>query len=239
MKILKLFIVLIGALNQLIAQPNSKVVEADLRRTFSGVLSIQVGRGSIKTEMEQGVWVTSCRVPVTVITETTMKNVQREYRGAAVYTVSGNQYLFRKYNPATGKYIGLPALNEQQVLNWILQNYPKTPELFLPMRGQEIAVHEISIEPESQTWNTMISVSLRAWITYSWVNGYSLFKTRKPYELRLFRQTASDSVWKQLAWIPATVSNGDQRKEEVLETITLTVAQRQQLRNLLQTAHSH
>lgn len=228
----------IGMAHSLEAQPGKAEVEADLRRTFSNVQSIDVGKGSSRTELEQGSWVTHYRVPVSVITATNMKNVQRLYKGAAVYHVSGSRYQFLKYNPGTGQYIGLPALNERNIQYWILQNYQKAPELFLPMRGQEVALHDISIEPDNQIWNSMISVSLRAWVTSSYANGLTLIKQRKPYELRLFRKMPTDSAWSQLTWIPATPSTGDNRKAEVLETSTLTSIQQRNLKNLLQIAHS-
>jgi hypothetical protein len=172
------------------------------------------GTGKTVKEFENGVWTNYFRVPVNAVLKTDMPGVTRLMKGAAVYTVQGSNYQFVKYNTGTGEYVGIKAPDEAAIKKLIYA----LPDLALGGRANSITqVDQISLQPETATWHTLLSVTIKCSYTYWYIkNNTTQEQVQEPFDLKLFRKDA------QAPWHAATLltpnAASDARRKQVLNT---------------------
>jgi len=198
------------------AQPSNATIVVNVKSEL-GQNCTQVtitGTGKTVKEYEDGVWVNYFRIPVNAILKTDMQGVTRLMKGAAVYTVNGSAYQFKKYNTASGEYIGLKTPNEAEIKKQIYA----LPDLALGGRVNNITdVESISINTKDATWHTLLSVSVKADYVYWYKKSNTVLEqVSEPFELRLYRKDVNSS-WYQATCINPNAAN-DSRKKQVLST---------------------
>lgn len=198
------------------AQPSNATIVTNVKSEL-GQNCTQVtitGTGKTVKEYEDGAWINYFRIPVNAILKTDMQGVTRLMKGAAVYTVNGSAYQFKKYNTASGEYIGLKTPNEAEIKKQIYA----LPDLALGGRANNITeVESISINTKDATWHTLLSVSVKADYVYWYKKSNTVLEQiSEPFELRLYRKDVNSS-WHQASCITPNAAN-DSRKKQVLST---------------------
>lgn len=198
------------------AQPSNATIQANIKSEL-GQNCIQVtitGAGKTVKEYEDGAWVNYFRIPVNAILKTDMQGVTRLMKGAALYTVNGSAYQFKKYNTAYGEYIGLKTPNEAEIKKQIYA----LPDLALGVRANIITeVESVSIDTKDAAWHTPLSVSVKVDYVYWYKKSNTVLEQiSEPFELRLYRKDVNSS-WHQASCITPNAAN-DSRKKQVLGT---------------------
>lgn len=175
------------------AQPSNATIVTNVKSEL-GQNCTQVtitGTGKTVKEYEDGAWINYFRIPVNAILKTDMQGVTRLMKGAAVYTVNGSAYQFKKYNTASGEYIGLKTPNEAEIKKQIYA----LPDLALGGRANNITeVESISINTKDATWHTLLSVSVKADYVYWYKKSNTVLEQiSEPFELRLYRKDVNSS----------------------------------------------
>lgn len=210
------FLFILLASGVLSGQPGVGQIQADVKKEMgANCTEVKItGKGGITKEFENGVWIQYYRIPVNAILRTEMVGVTRLMKGAAVYTVNGNQYHFKKYNTATGEYLGLKAPDAAEIKTFI----SSLPDLGLGSRAnQVIDVVSFDIDNSMPVWHTLLSVSVKAsYVYWQKKSDFEQEQMRVPFDLRLHKKEG------QNGWSEATLINpdaaSDPRKTEKLGT---------------------
>lgn len=197
-------------------QPGVSQIQADVKKEMGGnCIEVKItGKGGITKEFENGVWIQYHRTPVNAILRTEMSGVTRLMKGAAVYTVNGNKYHFKKYNTASGEYLGLKAPDVAEIKKFI----SSLPDLALGSRANQIIdIVSYDIDNSLPVWHTLQSVSIKATYVY-WQkkSDFEQEQMRVPFELRLYKKDGHNS-WSEASLMTPDAAS-DPRKIEKLGT---------------------
>lgn len=197
-----------------LAQPTQNIILSDVKKEMGpNCIEVKVtGKGSLVEENENGSWITYFRIPTTAILKTDLPGVTRLMKGAAVYTKSGSNFLFKKYNTATGEYIGLPAPNVEEIKLYL----QSLPDLGLGGHANIITdVSSIQLDNSAPVWHTLLSVSINAEYIYWYKKSdFELEQIKEPFELRLYRKSANEQWFRASLMTPNAAK--DKRRKEVL-----------------------
>jgi hypothetical protein len=214
------------------SQPSTATIKADIQKDMGPNCSKVeiIGSGSTKKEFVNGVWVTYYRIPVHATLKTEMNNVTRLMKGAAWYSVNGNTYSFKKYNPGTGEYIGLPAPDVTAIKTFV----SSLPDYGLGGLANIVTeVNELEIRNTPAVWHTLLSVSVPADITYVFrKNNTQLEKVKEPYDIRLYR-LAVNSSWNSVTFIKPNPET-DSRSKISLGVETISEYKMSQIKTLVE-----
>jgi hypothetical protein len=212
------------------AQPSTATVKSDITKEMGeNCTRVDVtGRGSTAREWVNNAWVTYYRIPVNATLKTELAGVTRLFKGAAWYDVNGATYRFKKYNPGTAEYLGMPPLDTAPVRTFLesLGDYGLGG-----LANIITEVHQLDIRNTPATWHTLNSVSIPVDLTYTKLRSNTqLEKIKEPFEMRLYREEAT-SKWNNVAWLVPN-SATDSRRKASLGITTVSATQMSQIKTL-------
>lgn len=213
-----LLLTLFFSINMIIvfSQPSLSTIQNDIKKELgTNCLNVIVtGKGSFSEEIENGKKVKFFRITVNANLKTDINGVNRLMKGAAVYTMFGNNYQFRKYNTASGEYTGLTAPNVTEIKSFIMS---LSDFALGSLANNIIELESIELDNTNPKWHTLQSVSIKALYTY-WQkkSDFELEKLKVPFELRLYRKDG-DSPWHQASLIKPNAAD-DNRKTVIIGT---------------------
>lgn len=217
-------------------QPSAAIVQADVKKDLGpNCIAVNVlGSGSTSTEYVDGGYSSFYRVSLNVKMKTDMPGVTKLLKGAAKYGFAGgNKYFYKQYAPGTSEYIGLPAPDTAKIRALILS----MPDYGLGGSSSAI-IDVVSFSFQSSPpplWHSLESVSVTAEMIYTRKDNNTTIETvKQPYELRLYRKTATDP-WDKMAWLTPN-SDRDPRRKQSLGKETIGGYQMSKITNLMQKA---
>ncbi len=229
-KIIPIVIILISV-NIQAQVANTKVI-ADIKNELGPNCTqvTVVKQGTTEKEWVNNTWVYYHRVPVHITLQTEMQGVTRQLKGNAWYEVNGSVYTFKKYNPGTATYVGLPHPDTDTIRKFIVS----LPDYGMGGKANTMTeVHEFYFHENPITWHTLLSVSIPVDVVYTYKkNNTTLEKVKEPFEVRLYRDQVN-SAWNQVSFITPDAAS-DSRKKEILGTENKSDYQMSQIKTVLE-----
>ncbi len=181
------------------SQPTTATVQKDVKNDLgANCLSVKVGSGNTSTEYVNGGYSTFYRVSVSATFKTDLPGITKIAKGAAKYAkTGGGKYTYSQYAPGTVEYNGMPAPDTSKIRALILSmsDYGLIQATFL----DDVISFSFLKLPEP-LWHTPLSVSVPVSLVFTRrKTNFELETVKRPYLLRLYRNTASEP-WTSVAW---------------------------------------